>query len=690
MTGRAVLRGATVGALTGFVVQAMSVGWAVLVTERDEATTRAAAAVSLLGDERWVFCARVVAAVTLFGAAVGAMQAILRVLARNPQPAGEAKLEPLRRDLAWTSGALVVLVLAKLCTSPALVAPALPLPMRMLTWIAAHVSPDFFHGVLLVAVLVALVKGLVHRRRAAASATAAALMLVSALGAQACKGGKATKATKATAKKPNVLVIASDSVRPDHLSALGYSLPTTPNIDQLIARGTLFDHTMAPLAMTTPSWVSIVTGRYPHGHGIRHMFPDQRVRARSMDALPKLAAENGYRTVVVSDYAGDFFPIFDFGFAEKKTSPPLNTRTVFQREVLLRSPLAIMFLEPLPEGIRPSCFRYLMNNADADRLADEVISEIDADERPFFIVVFFSTTHVPFASRYPYYDRYASPGYGGEHAFAYNLSTIADIARADTPISRGDAQQLIALYDGALASVDAGVGRILDGLTSRGLDDRTVVLFLSDHGENLFEAGQTTNHGKWFRGGDEANRVPLVFRGPSIPAGARVSHPVSLVDVAPTLTELLGWRALDRVEGHSLAAALQGKELKPRAVFAETGAWLNAPPDPEGIPTPPLFELLAADPKDDGQIVIKPRYEDVVVSAKHRAVWQGNHKLVYEPTIAGATIHLYDMAADPGQTQDLAPTSPKTKPLLKLLFNWIGKDPEREVDGSLHVVRRDG
>jgi arylsulfatase A-like enzyme len=677
-----------VGAAAGFVLQAASIGWAILVTERDEASARAAAAVSLLGDERWLFCARVLAAVTVFGAVVGGVQAALRLLARKPPPAGEPMSpEPLVRDVAWTLGALALLVLAKLCTSPALVAPALPLPTRLLTWIAAHLSPEVFHGLLLVGVLAALVKGLVHRRRAASSVAAAALAVAFVLGGQGCKG---SKKSQATAKKPNVLVIAADSIRPDHLSALGYSRPTTPNVDRLIAGGTLFDHTMAPLAMTTPSWVSMVTGRYPHGHGIRHMFPDQRLRAQSMDALPKLAAENGYRTVVVSDYAGDFFPIFDFGFAEKRTSPPLNTRTVFQREILIRSPLAMTFLEPLPESMRPSGFRYLMNNADADRLADEVISELDADERPFFMVVFFSTTHVPFASRHPYYDRYASPEYGGEHAFAYNLSTIADIARADNPITRRDAQQLIALYDGALTSVDAGVGRILDALTTRDLDASTLVVFLSDHGENLFEPGQTTNHGKWFRGGDEANRVPLVLRGPNVAGGSRVSHPVSLVDVAPTLTEMLGWRALDRAEGHSLAPALQRKELKPRAVFAETGAWLNGPPDADGIPTPPLYELLAADPKDDGQIVLKARYEDVVVAAKHRAVWQGNLKLVYEPTLGGANVRLYDMAADPGQTQDLAPTSPRTKPMLKLLLDWIGRDPEREVDGGLHVVRRDG
>jgi arylsulfatase A-like enzyme len=167
-------------------------------------------------------------------------------------------------------------------------------------------------------------------------------------------------------------------------------------------------------------------------------------------------------------------------------------------------------------------------------------------------------------------------------------------------------------------------------------------------------------------------------------ARVRVAHD------APTIAELLGWRPLDRAEGRSLAPALHGKALEPKAVFAETGAWLSGTPDPAGMPTPPIFELLSADPHDDGQIVIKVRHEDAVINAKHRAVWQGNLKLVYEPTIDAANIRLYDVAADPRQEHDLAPSSPSTRGMLKLLLDWVSRDPEREIDRRLHVVHRDG
>src|SRR5204863_5853596 len=113
----------------------------------------------------------------------------------------------------------------------------------------------------------------------------------------------------------------------------------------------------------------------------------------------------------------------------------------------------------------------------------------------------------------------------------------------------------------------------------------------ADHGENLFEPGQTTLHGRWFRGGDEANRVPLLFRGPGVAAGQRVSQPVSLVDLAPTLADWMGWPPLPRAEGRSLAPALRGQPLPARPVFAETGAWLSGRADDQGLSYPPLQDL---------------------------------------------------------------------------------------------------
>ena len=664
--------------------------WIVLRAPADETTARAAAAVAGLGDERWTFLARLALSTAAFGAVVGFAQASLRLVA--VEVAAPSRVRRIARDAACTLAVLAIYVLGRTCSAPALLAPTLPLPASWVAAVVAHVAPEGAYGLLVAAVLAALVRGLLLRRRQrAALATAAA---IAALGLSvplvlaACAGHSPRPAD---ARRPDIVLLASDSVRTDHLSAAGYPLPTTPNLDRLVHDGTLFDRTLAPLAMTTPSWTSIVTGRYPHGHGIRHMFPDERLRPESLDALPKIAAENGYRTVVLSDYAGDFFPLFDFGFSRAQLPPPLNARTVFQQAILSRSTLALALLEPLPDPLRLPGFRYLPNAADAERLADEALHEIearDADPRPLFLVVFFSTTHVPFASRAPYYDRFASPTYGGEHRFAYNLLSLSDLDKAGAALAPRDVAQVVGLYDGALCSVDAAIGRIVDGIDARGGKDSTLVAFFADHGENLFEPGQTTLHGRWFRGGDEASRVPLILRGPGVAAGHREGQPVSLVDLAPTLIERLGWRPLAHMEGRSLAAGLAGAALPPAPVFAETGAWLDGPPEADGIATPPLVDLLTLDPHDDGQLIVKPELEDVIVTAKHRAVWSGTSKLVYLPTPSGARFQLYDLARDPHQQHDLGVQSPQAHALTRTLLDWMARDPERELDGHLHMVRR--
>lgn len=684
----AIARGTAVGFALLLVLQAGTLAWIVVAAPSDATAARAAEAVSGLGDERWTFLARLTLGTSAAGAVLGFAQALLRRVALERE---RCRLGRIGRDVLFTAAALAVHVLGRTCNAPALLAPALPLPASLVAIFVAHVAPEAVYGALLLVALAALTGGLLVRRRARVSV--APLALLSTLVAVAfllvpsgCSRARVRVADRQ--KRPDIVILASDSVRSDHLSSLGYTLPTTPNLDQLVHDGTTFDRTLAALAMTTPSWTSILTGRYPHGHGIRHMFPDERLRPASLDALPKIAAENGYRTVVLSDYAGDFFPLFDFGFARAQVPPPLNARTVFQQAILSRDALALALLEPLPDALRMSGFRYLPNAADAERLADEALDELDADPRPLFLVVFFSTTHVPFASRAPYYDRFASPTYGGEHRFSYNLLSLADLGKAGAALAPRDVAQVVGLYDGALSSVDAAIGRILDGIDQRGGRDSTLVLFFADHGENLFEPGQTTLHGRWFRGGDEASRVPLLVRGPGIAAGYREGQPVSLVDLAPTLTQALGWRPLANVEGRSLVAGLQGLALPPAPVFAETGAWLDGPPDPDGIPTPPLVDLLTLDPRDDGQLIVKPELEDVLVTAKYRAIWSGTNKLVYLPTPTGVRFALFDLASDPHQRRELDAKSPEGQRLTRTLLDWMARDPEREIDGRLHVVRR--
>jgi arylsulfatase A-like enzyme len=674
----AALRGAALGAVLGFLGHVGALIASAEGAPHDETTRRVSAELARLASENTRFALALLLAVMLAAGLAGAGVAFLLQLC-----APRLRRSRVLVELGATAGVLALLVLRAFVRQPALLEPSLGGARGALApglaRLAVTVSPHAVDALLLALCLVPLAlatsrhrAAIFRRRKPSPGLKIGAAFAIAILLAFAIARWPRRPAAK-------LLILAADSLRPDRLSPL-----RTPNLSALAARGVSFDAALSPIARTTPSWISILTGLYPHSHGVRHMFPRRELRPAYLDYLPRRLGEAGYRTSVISDYAGDFFPLFDLGFQRARLPPPLTLSLVFEREVMVRSPLALALLNHAPGRALFPVLRFLMTNADPDRLADEILDELThGDARPRAVVAFFSTTHVPFAAPWPYY-RAASPTYGGPHRYAYDVQRLSDVTASEsTAMPAADVAQIRALYDASLASVDAAMGRILAQV-----GDDTLVVVLSDHGENLFEPGTTTHHGKWFRGGDEANRVPLLFAGPGVRRGATVAEPVSLVDVAPTVAALLGLPP-QPADGRSLADALTGRApLAARDVFAETGEWLNGPATPDGVPYPPLTELLEADPDDHFQLVLKPRYEDVVVEAKHRMLRHGTQKLIYIPTRDGVRYELYDLSVDPTQTTDRQAGAPEAPALERAIEKFLARDPERELDARGHLQRR--
>ncbi len=130
--------------------------------------------------------------------------------------------------------------------------------------------------------------------------------------------------------RPNILVLAADSLRADRLDTR-----TAPHLSALAARGTRFDRAYVSIPRTFPSWVTLLTGRHAHHHGIRSMFPRWEERARDFDALPERLARAGYATGVVSDYAGDVFSRIDLGFGLVDV-PEFDFRQLVRQQALER------------------------------------------------------------------------------------------------------------------------------------------------------------------------------------------------------------------------------------------------------------------------------------------------------------------------------------------------------------------
>jgi arylsulfatase A-like enzyme len=493
---------------------------------------------------------------------------------------------------------------------------------------------------------------------------------------------------RAAPTAPNLLLIAVDSLRADRV--FGPGARRFPTLSLLASRSARFRQAHVTVPRTFPSFVTLLTGRYPHHHGIRHMFPSAAERARIGAALPATLAAAGWQTAVVSDYAGEIFARTPLGF-ESVDVPRFDMHTIVALRGLQVHLNALPYAAGLAEPLFP-WVRALSERADPSLLADRAarrIGELAADAqarggKPFFATVFFSTPHFPYAAPYPYYGRFVDPLYEGP--FLYDKPPLSAAA-----VGPEDARHIQALYDGAVAAVDEQLARLLRVLEDSGAADNTIVVLLADHGENLWEDPRAgMGHGDHLIG-ERTVRVPLLIFDPrpAVSGGraALVARDLDAVvrdvDLVPTLAALLGVHPPPG-DGVDLGPLLHGErdDLELPA-FAETEYWF-VPTGPgfsadERLPYPAVTG--ATDLAEDGDVYMRPEIEPVVIAAKHRALRLGPWKLVYRPTRAGAQLALYDLIHDPDEHVDVAARFPERLALMReRLYGWMLDDPQ--------VVRR--
>jgi arylsulfatase A-like enzyme/glycosyltransferase involved in cell wall biosynthesis len=482
---------------------------------------------------------------------------------------------------------------------------------------------------------------------------------------------------------PNIIMIGSDTLRADRLGALGNKRNLTPNIDRLAHRGVLFTNCYVPCARTAPSLVSLLTGTWPHTHGIRDNFVAVEDTLLSVDTLPQVLKTQGYRSAAISDWCGADLGKFSFGFDYTDLPEDQWSLKYLMRQGPkdLRLYLSLFAHNRLGRFLLPEIY-FLAGvplTQDIGRRARRLISRLAVDgSSPFLLNLFYSTTHPPFASEWPWYTRFAGPAYDGESKFA--MAKLTDpfdiIRRQGAPKEEFDLDQIIDLYDGCVAEFDDEIGKVLSHLEASGLADNTMVVLYSDHGMEFFE------HGTWGQGnsalGDFSARVPLIIADPRNPGGRRVEQVVRTIDVVPTLLELLQAPPM-KCDGRSVVPAMLDPtiDMKLKA-FNETGIWIAPIPGlpPDHLRYPDLLQLLDVPNGATGTLAIKPEYQDLILLAKDRMVRDGRWKLVYQPLTSGRRLALYDVVADPGCMHDLAADHPiEVSRLWAELREWMAKDP---------------
>lgn len=416
-------------------------------------------------------------------------------------------------------------------------------------------------------------------------------------------------------RRPNVLWITVDGLRPDRLGAYGYAAARTPNIDGLARAGTSFTQAFSDAPWSGAAVASAMTGRLAAHHGLRS--PYRRLNEEATTVAQVLRAEGYDTAAIVASFSVDHVYGLGRGFAT------YDDRYDSSEDIA---------------GVRvhlPSAF-----HSDANRQRTNLARKRRADScRSDAAVGDAAVAWLKRASR-------MRPFFLWVHLYGPRAHRVGKTETAEQLTER-----TLREYDGAVAEVDEQVGSLLQTLESTGMLERTIVIFQGTYGESLAADGALS------RGtllGDGALRVPLVIRWPREVAPSRVTALVRTIDVAPTLLELLAVRPLPAADGASLAPLLAGgaKGGERPPALAET--WLSAEGDlgmfnPDGTASMPGLWRRSA--RSERWKYVRTDPVPFVNFAPPPALPAGAERYRGE--------QLFDLAADPGEADDVAAAHPE-------------------------------
>ncbi len=453
--------------------------------------------------------------------------------------------------------------------------------------------------------------------------------------------GTLPKASAETGQ-PNILLLSVDTLRADHVGAYGKK-PLTPNIDKLAATGTLFENAIATSGWTRPSFGSIMTSTYPAQHGgyvvndpakggINETWADMLYNGKIRDeslTMAEILKQQGYVTIALQSNwqagsAQNFHQGFDLFLYDALFKVPLWDRTLLGT---YGSWLPYLFNMP-----RRLPFYNTPPNADEVHLVFSELLRHGLPE-PFFLWVNLMDPHSPYLAReagVPVQDAAVTESYE-----SWEMDVTSTV--------------MLDAYANEVAYTDYYIGEMMKGLEADGRLDNTVVVFLSDHGEDFSDHNEPVE-----LGGDyevygrhhghsmyqELLHVPLIVRyPPAVPGGHRVAARVCMIDLLPSVLELAG-----------IDAAVTGGKFEGRSFVGELSAAPNAVTDRTCFSERTFYGL------------------------EEKAVMDSASKLILR--VNDDTRELYDVQRDPLEQLDLAGSrEAEANRLGVMLDEWVDRMP---------------
>lgn len=431
-------------------------------------------------------------------------------------------------------------------------------------------------------------------------------------------------------QRPNVLLIMVDQLTAFGLRAYGNDEVITPHLDALAHRGVVFEHAYTNSPLCVPSRAAMMTGRLPSAvpcNDNAEEFP------ASVPTFAHTLRRSGYRTVLAGKmhFVG---PDQLHGFEERLTTDIFPADLTWTRpwdslgdpprlsgrqrsggreyvDILNRSgPLPWTYQMHYDEEVR---FRTLQ------RLREFAVDSGPRRDQPWLTVASFTQPHDPYAATAEYWDRYEGRAISAPQApLSRATHTLDEWVNAFHGVDQHNVshEQTVRArrgYYAMISYIDDVVGELLSELDRLGMADNTVVIFTSDHGDQLGE------HGMYFKRTlrEWSVRVPLIVAGLGVHGGQRVTEPVSLVDLHPTLAELAEAVLPESVSRHFAGASIVGH--------------------------------LRGEPTSAHPDVIVENYAEGTITPV-RALVRGRHKLIQA---AGLPDQFFDLHSDPAESTNL-------------------------------------
>jgi len=407
-------------------------------------------------------------------------------------------------------------------------------------------------------------------------------------------------------KSPNIILISLDTLRADHLSCLGYHRVTSPALDRIAKEGVLFTKAFSQSGFTLSSHKSILSGYYPQlfDYNSNTKEADKKKMYGGIPLISTYLKKQGYYNI---SFTGAAYMSAEFGFYRD-----------FDRYNEIINQMKDIRIQAKAENgnrlVKDIGFKYIYDWLEKNQ-----------DSSPFFMLIHTYATHSPYAAPQKY-DRFFRQDLQTKLPLTIPIETLRGYNK-DKSLNRNtfpedDLRRIINSYDRGIRWVDDELSNLYSLLEQLNLLDKTIIIILSDHGEEFLEHDKF-EHRRMY---EECLHVPLIIRAPKfLPRNKIVNQAVELVDIVPTLLDLLKIKTTSVMHGKSFLGLIKNKnsEESSQAIFGSQHNWITV--KYRGykyhLKKKPELYNLSMDPTERNNLLQDEKIQDIKEDLLYKALY---------------------------------------------------------------------